>query len=311
MMRVFNLRMWLAVLAAIAAFIVVTGARADVVYDPPVGSRWVIELDLRSENTSHENGKTDVRNSVTKITSELTVDAKTADGFRMTYARRKSSYDGNAQNLAVQRAALVALNNVTMKVTTDRAGKPLRVENVADIKAALQNMIDSVAAAQERETAAAIRRMFASMTDIDNAKAAALYLDELGSLAAGQNTGLVAGEVRRSVETAGNPIGPAMLKNVSLTMISVDPVRGDAKLVLAESYEPESLRAFLADLLKRAGGNAGNVKDMVVSFDAKADIEVTGGMTRSLRRESTMSNRLAANYRTAKTRKVVTVTPAR
>jgi hypothetical protein len=287
------------------------GVRADVLYDPPAGSRWVIDLDLRSENVSHENGKTDVRNTVTKITSELTVDAKTADGFRMTYARRKSSYDGNAPNLAVQRAALAALDNVTMKVTTDRAGRPLRVENVADIKAALQNMIDRVASAQEPAAAATIRRMFASMTDVDGIKAAALYLDELGSLAVGQNSGLAVGEVRRSVETAGNPIGPAMLKNVSLTMVSMDPAKGDAKLALAESYEQESIRAFLADLVKRAGGNAGDVKDMVVSFDAKTDIEVAGGMTRSLRRESAMSNRRSANYRNAKTLKTVTVNPAK
>jgi hypothetical protein len=307
-MRIAGLRVFLAAVVALTA---VTGARADALYDPPVGSRWTIELDLRSENISQENGKTDIRNSITKITSELTVDAKTADGFLMTYARRKSSYDGNAQNLAVQRAALAALDNVTIKVTTDRAGKPLRVENVADIKAALQNMIDRVAAAQDREAAATIRKMFADMTDFDNAKAAALYLDEVGSPAAGQNTGLAAGEVRRSVETAGNPIGPAMKKNVSLTMVSAEPAKGDAKLVLAEAYDQESIRAFLADLVKRAGGNAGDVKDMVVSFDARTDIEVIGGMTRSLRRESTMSNRLSANSRTAKTRKVVTVTPAK
>jgi hypothetical protein len=309
-MRMTSLWFWPAVLAVVASM-AATGAQADVLYDPPPGSRWTIELDLRSENVSHENGRTDTRNSVTKITSELTVDAKTADGFRMTYARRKSSYDGNAHNVTVQRAALAALDNVTMKVTTDRVGKPLRVENVADIKTALQNMIDRVAAAQEPDVAAQIRKMFASITDIDGVKAAALYLDELGSLAAGQNTGLAAGEVRRSVEAGGNPIGPAMMKDVSLTMVSADPGKGDARLIQTESYQQESIRAFLADLVKRAGGDAGNVKDMVVSFDAKTDIDVAGGMTRSLRRESVMSNRLSSNYRTARTRKVVTVTPAK
>jgi hypothetical protein len=310
-MRIFSLRVQPAVFAVVVVLMAATGARADVLYDPPVGSRWTIELDLRTENVSHENGKTDVRNSITKITSELTVDAKTADGFQMTYARRQSSYEGNAPNVTVQRAALAALDNVTMQVTTDRAGKPLRVENIADIKAAIQNMIDRVAAAQDREVAAVIRKMFASMTDFDNVRAAALYLDELGSLASGQNTGLAAGEVRRSVETAGNPIGPAMMKDVSLTMVSADPAKGDAKLMQTESYQQESIRAFLEDLVKRAGGNASNVKDMVVSFDAKTDIEVASGMTRSLQRESTMSNRLSGNYRTAKTRKVVTVTPAK
>jgi hypothetical protein len=306
-----SLRVWPAVLGIAVALTAGTSVRADVLYDPPAGSRWIIQVETHAENVSRENGRTDTRKNVTRITAELTIDAKTPDGFRMTYARRKSSYDGDGKNVALQRAALAALDNVAMKVVSDRNGKPLRVENVADIKAALQIMIDRVAAPQTPAAAAAIRRMFASMTEIDGVKAAALYLDELGPLAAGQNTGLAAGEIRRTVESAGNPIGPTMMKNISLTMVSVDPASGDAKLVLTESYEPESIRAFLAHLLKSAGGNPSDAKDMALSLEASTDIGVTGGMTSSLRRDSTTSNRRGENSRISKTRKMVTVTAAK
>jgi hypothetical protein len=306
-MRIPGLRPLLAALALAAA---VAGARADVAYDPPAGSRWTIQIETHREDVSRENGQTDTRRSVTRITAELTIDAKTPDGFRMTYARRKSSHDGDAPNLALQRAALAALDNVAMTVTADRNGKPLRVENVADIKAALQTMIDRVAAPQLPGAAATIRKMFAGMTEIDGAKAAALYLDELGPLAIGQNTSLAPGEVRRSQESAGNPIGPTMMKNIALTMVSTDPASGNAKLLLTESYEPESIRAFLEHLLKSAGGNPADAKDMALSLEAKTDIDVAGGMTRSLQRDSTTSNRRGENYRISKTRKTVTVTAA-
>jgi hypothetical protein len=307
-MRMSSLRAWAAL--PVVVFMATAVARADVLYDPPAGSRWTIQIETHAENLGRESGRTDIRKSVTTITAELTVDAKTADGFRMTYARRKSSYNGDVQNVALQRAALAALDNVAMKVTMDRNGRPLRVENVEDIKAALQTMIDRIAAAQEPAAAATIRKMFASMTDIDGVRAASLYLDELGALAAAQNTGLAVGEVRKSVESAGNPIGPTMMKNISLTMVRMDPAKGDARLALTESYEPESIRAFIEHLLKSAGGNPADAKDMALSLEARTDIDVAGGMTRSLRRDSTTSNRRGENSRVTRTRKTVTVTAA-
>ena len=49
------------VLMLAGVFTVAASARADVLYAPPVGSRWVIQRDLYKEEVSHENGKTDVK----------------------------------------------------------------------------------------------------------------------------------------------------------------------------------------------------------------------------------------------------------
>ena len=62
----------------------------------------------------------------------------------MTYARRKSSYDG--ENAGAMRASLAALENIEMRATTDPTGKPLRVENFEDIRAGVRKMIDTLAA---------------------------------------------------------------------------------------------------------------------------------------------------------------------
>jgi hypothetical protein len=290
-------------------FTVAASARADVLYDPPVGSRWTIQRDLHKEEVSHENGKTDVQKSTLKITAELIVKAKTAGGFQVIYARRKSSYDG--ENAGAMRASLAALENIEMRATTDPTGKPQRVENFEDIKAGVRKMIDTLAATTDRETAAALRTMLSGMTQIDGIKAAELYLDELGDLAAGQNTGLKAGEQRQTTVTLPNPMGPGFVSTRTLAMISADPAKGDAKLVLTEVHDPESIRAFIVHLLKSSGANPDDAKTMELSLEAKSDIEVAGGMTRSLKRESTTSNRLLPNYRIIKSFKTVTVTPAK
>jgi hypothetical protein len=286
--------------------IAAAGARADVLYDPPVGSRWVIQRDLHKEETTREYGKTSVEKSTMKITAELVVRAKTPGGFQVTYARRKSSFEG--EKAVAMRASLAALENIEMRVITDPTGKPLRVENFEDIKTGVRKMIDGLAATLDRETAAALRTMMAGMTQFDATKAAELYLDELADLAAGQNTGLKAGEERKAVVTLPNPIGPGFVVTRTLSMISTDPAKGDAKLVLTEVHDPESIRAFVAHLLKQAGGNPNDARQMDLAMEAKTDMDVVGGMVRGLKRESTTSKKAAGNYVITKSLKTVTLT---
>ena len=292
------------ILAAVAA-----SAYADVLYDPPAGSRWIIQRDLLKEETTHEFGKTSHEKSTLKITAELTIKAKTPGGFHVTYARRKSSYEGD--KAVAMRASLAALENIEMRVITDPAGKPLRVENFEDIKTGVRKVIDGLAATLDRETAAALRNMMAGMTQFDAAKAAELYLDELADLAAGQNTGLKPGEERKAVVTLPNPIGPGFVTTRTLSMISADPAKGDAKLVLTEVHDPESLRAFIAHLLKQGGGNPNDAKQMDLAMDARTDMDVVGGMVRVLKRESTTSKKATGNYVITKSFKTVTLTQAK
>jgi hypothetical protein len=60
-------------------------------YNPPVGSRWIIQRDLFTE----QNDDGTISKKTFKITSELKITRKTPTGFRITYARRNSSYESD------------------------------------------------------------------------------------------------------------------------------------------------------------------------------------------------------------------------
>jgi hypothetical protein len=281
-------------------------------YKPPVGSRWIIARSISKEQRKHENGVDSVSKRTISYTGELTIDGKTADGFRITYRRIKFAYDGE-ENRAEMLAALAALNNIAIHAVTDASGKPLRVENLDDIKRGLNRMIAAlVVTHKDVQVALAARRLLAGMTRIDDKQAAEQYLDELPGLAMGQNTGLKIGEVRRAKVEEPNGIGPPLVKNTALTIAAADAANGKVHLRLTETYDADSVRRFVIALRKKAGdSNADDAKDMQITMEAATDIEVVDGMTRSLHEETTTSANFFGNTSVTKSRKDVTVTPAR
>jgi hypothetical protein len=63
---------------------------AEPPYDPLVGSHWIIDSETRTE----DNRPNDARSSQINIRAELTVEAKTPDGFRITYVNRGATLEG-------------------------------------------------------------------------------------------------------------------------------------------------------------------------------------------------------------------------
>jgi len=283
-------------------------------YNPPIGSRWIIQRDLYAEQ--NDNGT--ISKKTFKITSELKIVGKTAEGFEVIYARRNFSYDNDdAEEQAMARPALQALQGIEYRVVTDAAGTPQRVENLADVKSAVRGMIDAIAKGNsDPQVAEAMRQTLAPMLEVDEAGAAGFYLDQLPALAAGQNTGLKLGETRRNSITRSSPLGDLVI-NRTLTIAEADAATGDVKIVLTESYDPDSIRAFLHQMLERLGRNGTdvsepekNIKDLELSLDGRTEYKVVDGMTRSLVEESTTIANLSGTRRVIKDRKVVTVTPA-
>jgi len=284
-------------------------------YDPPVGSRWTIQRDLFTEQD--DNGT--ISKKTFKITSELKIVGKNATGFSVIYARRAYTYDNDdKEEEAMARQAVGALQGIEYRVTTDLAGKPLRVDNLNDVKGALRKMIDRIATSNKDPTVAVfLRQTLAPMLDIDEKSAVELYMDQLPDLAMAQNTGLKLGETRRDSVTQPNPIGKLVV-NRALTVAEADPASGDAKIVLTESYDPESMRAFQTDLLERLRSQGVDVhepektvKEMEMSLDNRSEFKVVGGMTREIVEDSTMIAKLVGTRRVIKSHKVVTVTAAR
>jgi hypothetical protein len=284
-------------------------------YNPPAGSRWTIERDLSTEQ--NDDGK--ISKKTFNITAELKIVGKNASGFDIVYARRGFSYDNDdKEEEAMARPAVAALQGIEYRVSTDLAGKPVRVDNFDDVKAALRKLIDSIATSyNDPNIAAVLRQTLAPMLDIDEKSAAELYMDQLPTLAMAQNSGLKPGETRRDSVEQANPIGKLVI-NRTFTLAAADPASGDAKFVLTESYDPESMRAFqtsLLERLRRQGTDVSepekNVKEMEMSLDNRSEFKVVGGMTREIVEDSTMIAKLVGTRRVIKSHKVVSVTEAR
>lgn len=282
-------------------------------YDPPVGSRWIIQRDFTNEERRNENGRESVATSTVKITSELTIEAKTATGYRIAYRRIKSSYDGTADNAEAARASLSALENVVFRATTDASGKPLRVENIDEVRQAMRTMIDRMTSGSgvDPRVAVAARGLLHGLTQLTPEQAAQASLDEVPALAVAQNTGLKPGETRRESSRPPNAVGPAMVKLTALSILSADAASGDVRYAMTESYDPASIHELLLAVAGKVGRDPEDMKKMEITLDGRTEFEVADGMTRALRRQSTMKSNLMGNTLVITDRKDVTVTPAK
>ena len=132
-------------LVGLIAALRVPSSAADAVelpYSPPVGSHWVIDTETSTDDQRPDGPRT----SDIKTHAEMTVDAKTADGFRISYVSRGATFEGNAPMLPIMRQAFKALENVTIHATTDLSGKPVHVDNLDEAKAAMRAMLDTMLA---------------------------------------------------------------------------------------------------------------------------------------------------------------------
>ena len=92
-------------LLSLAATTARAAEAAERPYDPPIGSRWVIASETRTEDNRPEGP----RSSQISIRAELTIEAKTPDGFRITYVNRGATLEGNDPMLPMMRSAMKAL----------------------------------------------------------------------------------------------------------------------------------------------------------------------------------------------------------
>ena len=288
-------------------------------YNPPVGSHWIID----TETTTEDQRPGGFQSSDIKTHAEMTVDEKTADGFRISYVSRGATFEGNAPMLPIMRQSFKALENVTIRATTDLSGKPIRVDNLDEAKAAMRNMLEGMMAPfkDKPQVADVLRQMLSRMIEVDASEAANVYLEELPMLARAQLTGMKPGEVRRSSDSAANPLGGGMLKsNAAFTLTQMDAANGKRVYERATSYDDASLREMTQSVTKKLLAASGDpskadqieklVKSMALSLDERDSFEVEGGMTRKVI-EHTLTLASAMGQKLSKTEnKTITVTPA-
>src|ERR1700742_4561446 len=76
--------------AALAMFDAVPGIAAENIYDPAAGSRWIVETETRGKEVRPDGTAT----SLVRTRAELTIEQKTADGFRVSYVHRRATTYG-------------------------------------------------------------------------------------------------------------------------------------------------------------------------------------------------------------------------
>ena len=264
-------------------------------YDPPVGSHWIIDTESATDDQRPDGQRT----SLIKTHAEMTVDEKTADGFRISYVSRGATAEGNAPTLPIMRSAMKALENVTIHATTDLSGKPIRVDNLDEAKTAMRNMVGTMLAPfqDKPQVAALLNQMMSKMIEVDATQAASVYLEELPALARAQNTGMTPGEIRHSSDAAENPLGGGSLKsNSTFELTEADAATGKRVFVRTTAYDDASMKEMTQAVSKKllaASGDAARaeqieklVKSMALSLDERATFEVEDGMTRRISEKS-------------------------
>ena len=303
--------------AAIAMFDVAPAFAAEPVYDPQVGSRWTVETEARSEEVRPEGTAT----SLIRTRGELTIEQKTADGFRISYVQRDATVEGNARSVPLSRAYMKVLENIVIRASTDSAGKPLHIDNLDEAKVAMRDAASGLTEQFDRRpaTRALFDQLMSELVEVGAENAASVYVDALAVLAVAQNTGMKAGDFKQVTKPAENPLGGDALKSTErFELVDADAAR--LKFVSVTSVDAadmnEFMQSFARSLLAASGDSVTPervrqlVNSMVFSFDKRAEFEVEGGMTRKVAENSrTVFRGLEQNLIQTDMR-TITVTPA-
>jgi hypothetical protein len=291
-------------------------------YDPAIGSRWIIVTELQRDELDGTVPKT----LTYSIKSELTIEGKAAGSFRITYASRDFTIAGNSGDVSGMRTIGNMLKGLVVHATTDASGKPFRVDNIDEVQYTARRMIDATVASEARKEPEreVFRQMLTGFLIVDAERAAGIYLNEVPTLALGQNTGLKPGEERRSSHEIPSPFGGGgwLRSNRTLLITDADAVSGKVRLLQTETYDRGSLEDMLVDIAKRMAPPSGDdpkvtaekVKQLFESIrmtrDDRTEIEVEDGMTRRLRTEHKSSGSLMGHTYSKHEVKTVTVSPA-
>jgi hypothetical protein len=308
----------LAAALAIAALGPTWAHAADPAYNPAAGSHWIVETETRGEEIRPEGSTS----SLIRTRTELTVEEKTKDGFRISWVQRGASVEGNARSVPLRRAYASVLDNVVIRASTDSSGKPLRIDNLDEAKAAMRSAADALAPQFSGMPAriALFEQLMSDLTEVTADSAAPAYADALITLAVAQNTGMQHGEFRLVSKPAQNPLGgDALMANERFELADADAA-GRSTFVKVTSVDPAAMSDFMQSFAKSLLAASGDsvtservallAKSMVFSFDKRAEFEVEGGMTRKVSEQSRTVFRGMEQNVTQTEARIIAVTPA-
>lgn len=321
-------RTWSARLAVIAA-LAVSAATAqaqtssqswtEAPYNPPVGSRWIVT----SQSVSDEERPDGARQNKTLSRFELTIEEKTATGYRISYVNRALDVEGNAPGLKVVAPAFEAMKGIVVHASTDAGGKPVSVDNLDEVRATMRTVIARIVDQfnDKPQVGQVMRQMMENMFLADGVSATTAYLENMPQLAMGQNTGLKPGDARETVEQTKAPVGSGTIKtNLTTRMVSWSDEDHKVRYAQVRAMDPEGLRDFLQSFIAQLGNAASPefrspqmqelLKKTDFAIDSTTLIDVENGMTRAIDETSTTRVSLMGQSMTKRENRRITVTPA-
>lgn len=258
-------------------------------YDPPVGSKWQIV----SDTSTHENrpGQGD-RDQRVQTQADLTIDEKRPDGFfRVTYTSRGIDVTGSAPATKLVADAYLAMRDIPIRARLDSAGRPVEVENLAEVKTAMSGVVDKIAAKFDSnpKAAAFIRQIFKGLLDVEGRDAATTYLEELPQLAVVQNIGLQPGKTRQDTETNPSPLGGTFKTVLTTRLDTFDEKAKAARFVRKREFDKDSLREAVLGIVRQLAAVGDNktitpemleiMKKVNFSIEGETIYNVDNGMT--------------------------------
>lgn len=247
-------------------------------YNPPAGSKWQIVADTTTAENRPGAGN---RNERIQTRAELVIDEKLPEGFRVTYTNRSINVSGNAPSTKLVGDAYSAMRDIPIRGRLDKAGRPVEVENLAEVKTTMRGVVEKIVAKFDSnpKAAALIAQMFRGLLDVEGRDAAAIYLEELPQLAAVQNIGLQPGNVRKDTESNPSPIGNVTFKTILTTRLdSFDDKAGHARFIRKREYDKESLRDAIMDMARKlaAVGDDKTIPPEAIEMIKKVNFTIEG-----------------------------------
>lgn len=286
-------------------------------YDPPVGSRWQI---ISRIDSAQERG-TKTREQHVRSTAELTIEQKLPDGFRIAYVCRSMTVTGDAPGSDAADKAFQVVKDVVIRARTDRAGKPVVIENLEEVRANMSNLVDKMVAEFESKPEAAkfLRDLMQRTLSLDGEQAAQSYMEDIPVLASVQNIGLKPNEAARRFEEFPNPLDGTM-RTVTVTKLREwDNAKGTAEYHQTREFDQDALRAFMGEFFRKLqpATNGKMTPEVVaemmkkIKFDMSSDtvFSVEGGMTRRVEEITTTTIHLMGHAAIKTERKGIEVRP--
>jgi hypothetical protein len=286
-------------------------------YDLPVRSRWQIVAETTTAENRPGAGNRDER---IQTRADLTIEEKLPEGFRVTYTNRGIDITGNAPATKLVGDAYSAMRDIPIRARLDKAGRPVEVENLAEIKTTMRGVVDKIVAKFDSnpKAAALIRQIFDSMLMVEGRDAATTYLEELPQLAVVQNIGLQPGKTRQDTETNPSPLGGTFKTILTTRLDSYDDKAGKARFLRKREFDKDSLRDAVMEMARKLAAIGDNkvitpdalevMKKINFSIKGETVYELENGMTvRIDDREFTSASVMGTTF-TKQQKKIVAVT---